>query len=153
MNLPFYVEGLRFSCTQCSSCCRHESGYVFLAEKDVKLLAAECQMDYIGFVETYCRWIPAEAGMERLSLKEKSNFDCIFWKGGCAVYDARPLQCRAFPFWPSILASAGAWKIAAGACPGMGQGAFHSGAEIEALLAAQEMSPVLKRRGREAVRP
>jgi Fe-S-cluster containining protein len=103
-------------------------------------------MEYIGFVETYCRWIPAETGMERLSLKETSNFDCVFWKDGCAVYASRPLQCRAFPFWPAILYSPDSWEQTKNACPGAGQGAFHDRREIESLLAAQEAEPVLRRR-------
>ncbi|MDR3247725.1 MAG: YkgJ family cysteine cluster protein, partial [Treponema sp.] len=36
---PFYANGLRFSCTRCSSCCRYESGYVFLSPEDVDVLA------------------------------------------------------------------------------------------------------------------
>jgi Fe-S-cluster containining protein len=100
-------------------------------------------MDYTGFVETYCRWIPAEAGMERLSLKEKSNFDCIFWKDGCSVYQARPLQCRTFPFWPSILDSPASWKIAKSGCPGMGRGRLFSREEIESNLAARKAEPVV----------
>jgi Fe-S-cluster containining protein len=143
---PFYTGGLYFSCTRCSSCCRHESGFVFLSAQDVKLLAAARQMEYTGFVETYCRWVPAETGMEQLSLKEKSNFDCIFWKEGCTVYSSRPLQCRTFPFWPAILYSPGSWEQVKTGCPGAGQGAFHGRGEIEALLAAQEAEPVLKRR-------
>lgn len=149
--MPFYAGGLCFSCTRCSSCCRYESGFVFLSAKDVNLLAAECQMEYTGFVETYCRWVPAETGMEQLSLKEKSNFDCIFWKGGCAVYASRPLQCRTFPFWPAVLYSPGSWEQAKLLCPGAGQGAFHDQREIEALLAAQETEPVLKRRKTEKI--
>ena len=41
----------------------------------------------------------------RFSLKEKKvkdSYDCIFFdrnKNGCSVYEARPLQCRTFPFW------------------------------------------------------
>jgi len=30
---------------------------------------------------------------------------CIFLKNGrCSVYDARPTQCRTYPFWPGIVA-------------------------------------------------
>lgn len=151
-NLPFYAAGLRFSCTRCSSCCRYESGYVFLSKKDLSLLAAECQMEYTDFVETYCRWVPVEAGTERLSLKETSAFDCIFWKEGCRVYTARPLQCRTFPFWPSVLSSAGSWKIVKSTCPGMSQGRFYSREEIESRLAAQQAEPALTRQRRDAGR-
>ena len=41
----------------------------------------------------------------KYSLKERvvgMSHDCIFFdreKGGCSVYEARPKQCRTFPFW------------------------------------------------------
>ena len=91
---PYYAGGLRFSCARCSACCRYESGYVFLSGKDVSLLGDSLNIEYKEFTETYCRWIPSENETERLSLKEKSNYDCIFWnkKENCSVYETRPLQ-------------------------------------------------------------
>ena len=137
MEEDFYAKGLRFSCTRCSGCCRHEPGFVFLSKKDVFSLAEETRMNYSRFIETWCRWIPAGGKWERLSLKEKSNFDCIFWNSGCSVYEARPLQCRAFPFWPSILASVHTWQSEAADCPGIGRGKLHSRDRIAAWLAEQ----------------
>jgi Fe-S-cluster containining protein len=143
----FYDEGLHFSCKQCSSCCRYESGFVFLSEKDVNLLADALQMTYNNFIEVYCRWIPFGDRMERLSLKELSNYDCIFWKnGGCTVYQSRPLQCRTFPFWQSVLRSEDAWDATKEECPGMGQGSLHSKEEIEARLLERESEPVIERK-------
>jgi Fe-S-cluster containining protein len=123
---------------------------VFLSQNDVKILAAECKMKYIDFVETYCRWIPAGGGEERLSLKEKSNYDCIFWKDGCSVYGARPLQCRAFPFWQSIMRSPGAWNTAKTGCPGMGRGAVVSRETIDSWLERQKAEPVLVKQTQKA---
>jgi Fe-S-cluster containining protein len=150
---PFYDAGLCFSCLRCSACCRYESGYVFLSRADAELLAGALKMGYTEFMELYCRWIPSCEGRERLSLKEKSNYDCIFWKslpgrsqgGGCSVYESRPLQCRAFPFWRSALDSKSRWRELAQDCPGMNQGTFHSGQEIESWLKKQEDEPVLTR--------
>lgn len=120
---------------------------MFLSENDVKLLAAECQMVYADFVKTYCRWVPAVNGAEQLSLKEKADFDCIFWKGGCSVYTARPLQCRTFPFWPSIMGSAASWKLARSGCQGMDKGALHSMEEIQSCLQKRIAEPVIVRKG------
>ncbi|MDR2501102.1 MAG: YkgJ family cysteine cluster protein [Treponema sp.] len=119
---PFYAEGLAFSCERCSACCRHEPGYVFLSKNDVDSLLIALAMRYTEFVETYCRWIPVDGGRARLALKEKSNFDCVFWQGGCSVYGARPLQCRTFPFWPAVIQSQETWNQAARTCPGIGKG-------------------------------
>jgi Fe-S-cluster containining protein len=102
-------------------------------------------MDYTDFMEAYCRWVPSGGGEERLSLREKSNYDCIFWKTGCSVYAARPLQCRAFPFWQSILYSSASWNAAKTGCPGMDQGVLVSREKIESWLERQKAEPVLAR--------
>jgi Fe-S-cluster containining protein len=148
-NQPFYTKGLSFSCTRCSACCRYESGYVFLSENDVSALAKECNLTSDQFITAHCRWIPSINSTECLSLKEKADLDCIFWDSGCKVYNSRPLQCRAFPFWPSVLNSKKAWEAAAGSCPGMNQGKLYSPQEIEALLEQQKSEPAITRnRGR-----
>jgi Fe-S-cluster containining protein len=139
----FYTPGLRFSCTRCSDCCRHEPGFVFLSKKDLSALAEKLRMERSDFIETWCRWIPA-GNREHLSLKEKPNFDCVFWDSGCSVYRSRPLQCRAFPVWPSILSSIHTWEAAAADCPGVGRGKLHSRERIAAWLAEQK-EPLIAR--------
>ena len=143
-SLPFYNEGLNFSCTRCSVCCRHESGFVFLTKNDADDLATELKMTYTGFVKKYCRWVPSANNTERLSLMEKPNYDCIFWDAGCKVYNSRPLQCRAFPFWPSLMKRE-AWIRAGRDCPGMNQGKLFSRTEIESILESQKTQPVITR--------
>jgi len=148
-DLPFYAAGLRFSCARCSSCCRHESGFVFLSENDLSRLAHEFKMEYTAFIQTWCRWVPFDGsgrGAERLSLREKSNFDCIFWNAGCTVYHARPLQCRTFPFWDSIVCSPQAWEEAGRGCPGINSGDTHAREEIEQSLRMMEEELVIERR-------
>jgi Fe-S-cluster containining protein len=142
-NAPFYAAGLKFSCKRCSSCCRYDSGYVFLSEKDLKKLADSLNMDKDRFVRTYCRWVTGMQEAESLSLKEKSNKDCVFWDSGCSVYSFRPLQCSSFPFWPSILSSSESWKIAATACPGMNTGELHSQKAIEKCVKLRGTEPVI----------
>ena len=146
-NKPFYNEGLSFSCTQCSSCCRHESGFVFLSENDVSRLTAEFKIPIESFIKVYCRWIPSENNTERLSLREKANFDCIFWDSGCKVYNNRPLQCRAFPFWPNVLKFRESWAFTGVNCPGINQGKLHNMQEIEKILRSQAIKPIISRKG------
>jgi Fe-S-cluster containining protein len=106
-------------------------------------------MRYSDFVETYCRWISLPWAREQLSLKEKSNYDCIFWKQGCSVYEQRPQQCRSFPFWQSVVISAEAWETAAASCPGMGKGALHTSAEIASWLEEEDAETVIGKRSAE----
>lgn len=143
---PFYADGLRFTCTRCSTCCRFDPGYVFLSQRELQELASALGISYSEFEERFCRWIPEGEAYERLSLKEKSNYDCIFWDNGCTVYQARPVQCRTFPFWASILASEENWNAAMRDCPGMGKGILHDRAEIEELLSLRRIDPIIRRK-------
>ena len=144
INAAFYASGLKFSCKRCSSCCRYDSGFVFLSEKDLEKLTAELKMDSNGFIKAYCRWVTGLYEPESLSLREKSNKDCIFWDSGCTVYEARPLQCRTFPFWESILSSSEAWEVAATGCPGMNSGALHSEKTINEYIKMRACQPVIR---------
>jgi Fe-S-cluster containining protein len=101
------------------------------------------------FYRLYCRWVPGEKGKSKLSLKEKYNYDCIFWKSGegCSVYESRPLQCRAFPFWASVLEGEESWKAMAEECPGMNSGCLHTPDSIKEWLAIQKNEPILFRNG------
>jgi Fe-S-cluster containining protein len=142
---PFYADGLKFSCTRCSTCCRRESGFVYLSENDLSRLANKFGMDYNAFVKTWCRWVQFTQDRERLSLKEKSNFDCIFWNTECTVYNARPLQCRTFPFWDNVICSPQAWNATGENCPGINSGKLHSREEIEGFINQTDEEPVIER--------
>ncbi|MGA2641654.1 MAG: YkgJ family cysteine cluster protein [Spirochaetia bacterium] len=131
----FYKSGLRFECTRCSKCCRHTPGYVFLSTADLAALSKSMRMTKEELLHRYCRTIDLGAA-RRVSLKEKPNFDCILWENsGCSRYDARPLQCRSFPFWSTCVASREEWENQARNCPGMGKGKMHSREKIEGWLA------------------
>ena len=144
-NIRFYASGLRFSCKRCSTCCRYEPGYVYLSEKDVAELIQELKMERNSFIKTYCRWVRGRNRDEVLSLKEKINKDCIFWKDGCIVYNARPLQCITFPFWENIIASSESWNIAASDCPGMNTGQLHSESSIDRKIKSMDAQPAINR--------
>ena len=144
MNEPFYADGLRFECTGCSHCCRHSPGYVFLTAADLSALSAKLRLSQNDFVETYCRSIEL-GGFSRLSLTEKSNYDCVFWRdGGCSLYEARPLQCRTYPFWSSSLGDKDDWEHLALECPGANRGRLFSRAEIDELLEKRLREPLLE---------
>ncbi len=140
----FYKKGLRFECTRCSKCCRHTPGYVFLSEADIELLVAALGVPRQASLLQYCRRV-RYGPVQRISLKEKQNVDCIFWKdGGCSVYEARPLQCRSYPFWSSCVSSPEEWEHHARQCPGIGTGPLHSREEIESWLAQRIKEPFIE---------
>jgi len=134
LDTTFINKGLQFSCSRCSNCCRHTTGYVFLSEKDIAHLLSVTKLDKTHFLKKYCRIVSVN-GLYRLSLREKANYDCIFWfDGKCTVYKNRPLQCKSYPFWSSILSSHTTWIEQKRVCPGIGKGVFHNKRKIESLL-------------------
>jgi len=141
----FYESGLRFSCKRCSSCCRFDSGFVFLSKKDLNKMALALNMNENSFLKTYCRWVTDWKGDEVLSLREKSNKDCVLWDSGCTVYETRPLQCITFPFWESIVSSADNWDIAATGCPGINNGDLHSQKAIEDGIKLRLSEPIINK--------
>ena len=60
-------------------------------------------------------------------LTEKENYDCVFYDRsvGCTVYEDRPTQCRAWPFWEITVLTPRTWAESARTCPGMNQGPLH----------------------------
>lgn len=138
------TSGFRFTCTRCSNCCRHESGYVFLSEKDISRLCEGLSLDRTEFLDAYCKNV--DLGLvRRVSLKEQENFDCVFFlEGRCSVYPFRPLQCRSYPFWPSIVESEKAWQDEAAHCPGINVGRRHSDETVLDWLLARRQEPLVE---------
>src|SRR5262249_5550758 len=126
----WFGDGLRFSCRQCGNCCRGpEPGYVWVSDAEIAALAARLSMSVEQFGRTYLRRVGA-----RLSLVERANHDCVFWREGegCAVYEPRPEQCRTFPFWKDITATRESWSRFSW-CRGKDDGRTYSLPEIEKL--------------------
>ena len=145
---PFYSDGLRFSCRQCSGCCRGAPGFVYLSRRDLESICTFMKVSPEFFTERYCRWVP-NGGVEVLSLIEKSNNDCIFWEAGkgCVIYPARPFQCSSYPFWASVLSiGEKSWQALAEDCPGINCGRLHTREEIESVLEQRKHNPYISRK-------
>jgi hypothetical protein len=71
-------------------------------------------------------------------LVEFPNGDCVFFDNEtrkCNVYEARPRQCRTWPFWNSNIRTPEAWEQTCEVCPGSGKGKLYQLEEIEARAA------------------
>jgi len=126
---PWYRDGLRFQCTQCGNCCTGAPGYVWVNAEEMAALAAELGMALEAFQDRYTRRVGAKT-----SLIEYPNGDCVFFDNQarrCSVYNARPRQCRTWPFWDSNVKSPDDWAYTCSICPGSGQGKLHSLEQIE----------------------
>ncbi|MCP4200457.1 MAG: YkgJ family cysteine cluster protein [bacterium] len=133
MTSPWYKDGLRFGCTGCGSCCLID-GYVWVDRNEIRQLAEHLGLELNDFGRKYLR-----QGGRRHSLTEipfpgdSDKRACIFWDGKCTVYDARPRQCRTFPFWRENLATPEDWKETAELSPGVDKGRLYELEEINRL--------------------
>ena len=120
----WYRDGLRFTCTGCGDCCTGAPGYVWVNKAEIEALAQLLRVPVEDFERKFVRLVGI-----RKSLIEYANGDCVFFDNEsrkCQVYEARPRQCRSWPFWDSNLKSEAAWAETCEVCPGSGQGKLHS---------------------------
>ncbi len=130
---PWFKDGLRFQCTQCGDCCTGAPGYVWVNKAEIEALATQTGMTVADFEQKYVR----DVGVRR-SLVEYANGDCVFFDAidrKCTVYEARPRQCRTWPFWDSNLRSPEAWERTCQVCPGSGKGQLVTVEQIVAQAA------------------
>jgi Fe-S-cluster containining protein len=127
----FIKDGIQFECQGSGKCCtsRGAYGYVYLTSEDRKRFAKFFGVTVREFRRKFC---DEEDGNVYL---RNPDADCSFLDGKrCSVYEARPNQCRSWPFWPENL-NAKAWnKEVASYCPGVGKGRVYTAFEIEAIV-------------------
>ncbi|KAG7380292.1 hypothetical protein PHYPSEUDO_007568 [Phytophthora pseudosyringae] len=115
---------LRFRCTGCGKCCTGSGGRVRVNDREVAELAAATDSSVVEFKRKFTRAVEEDVGgQKRTQLVLKQTPDdkqCTFLQGyKCSVYQARPTQCRTFPWWPQNLMSAYDWQLAAADCEGI----------------------------------
>lgn len=143
--MPFYDEGLNFSCQRCSRCCRVEPGFVYLSYEDLTNLCNCFKLKETDFIKKYCRWVQYYDNTEVLCLLETTKYDCILWDNGCTAYNNRPVQCSTYPFWSFLLESKQDWDENEKYCPGINKGQVHEKSEIECQLNKyEENEPIHK---------
>jgi Fe-S-cluster containining protein len=128
-NDPWYKDGLRFQCTGCGDCCTGAPGFVWVTNDEIAALAAELGMDVGAFERRYVRTV----GVRKSLRERKKTYDCVFLDAQtrkCTVYNARPKQCRTWPFWDSNIRTPEAWAHTCEVCPGSGKGKLY---QLEAI--------------------
>ncbi|WP_455755725.1 YkgJ family cysteine cluster protein [Sulfurimonas sp.] len=123
MSAVMKQEGFSYSfnplaCGNCEGrCCTGESGYIYVTKTEIENIAQFLKMDIREFVNKYLF-----KKMYKYSIKEKQNgdsYECIFYdasSNGCTIYDARPTQCKTFPFWDYYKTRVDELKLE---CPGI----------------------------------
>ncbi len=90
------------TCSKCEGkCCIGESGYIWITTAEIKRLSMHLGITMEELQSNYLTKI-----RYKYTINEKllgvNNYACIFFdteKKQCSVYEARPTQCRTFPFW------------------------------------------------------
>ena len=89
---------------------------MWIEEQEIEEMARFLDMSVAQFKELYVR----KVGKRYSLLENEKTFDCVFLKGKeCQLYDARPTQCRTYPWWPQNLLSKKAWEETAKECEGI----------------------------------
>jgi Fe-S-cluster containining protein len=113
----WFKEGLSFGCTGCGRCCKMD-GDVWLSPEEQPVIAAAIGETVETFREKYTR----QTLKEWACLKQNSatttdgiagsGTGCVFLssEGQCTIYETRPVQCRTYPFWPSLLEDIEDWE-------------------------------------------
>ncbi len=132
----FYARGLHFECTGCGACCKLGGGFVYPTLEDVGFALRHLDLSVGSFTETYM-----DLDKDQYVFKNDGD-NCIFYgEKGCTIYEARPTQCRTFPFWTANLKSQYRWKLTEEECEGIGQGKLFHKDEIEAIRNQTSQTP------------
>lgn len=103
-------EGFDFSfqpegCQECKgACCRGESGYIWITPKEIERAAELIGVEFDDFSSRFVKKVNYRYSLVEKRL-EAGDVGCIFFDErscSCTIYDARPSQCRSFPFWESF---------------------------------------------------
>ncbi len=137
----WWSEGLRFQCQGSGKCCTShgEYGFVFLTKEDRQRMADHFGITLASFTRKYCQRTNGNYHLK----EDGKNPDCMFLKDKrCSIYEARPIQCRTWPFWPDVM-NAKTWKKEVVTfCPGVGKGPVISASKIRKALNEQIQSEV-----------
>ncbi len=115
---PWYQDGLRFKCTGCGKCCTGSPGYVWISPEETQAMADQLKITVEEFIKKYTRLVGGRLAL--LERRKGNDYDCVFLEGKrCNVYEARPKQCRTYPWWSENVATAADWKEEAKRCEGI----------------------------------
>ena len=115
----WWSDGLNFTCIpECGRCCNEPDGLVFLSIKDAEKLSGLFKMEVNEWIERDC----TRYRDGRIILKSREvDGICIYLSPdmSCNVYEEKPTQCSAFPWWKENLKNERAWQKTKNVCPGI----------------------------------
>jgi len=100
-------EGFKFgfnpkACEECGGkCCTGESGYIWVTPIEMQKIANLFSISVEELKSNFLIKVGYKYSIKEKKLSE-NNYACWFFDektSRCAIYEARPNQCRTFPFW------------------------------------------------------
>ena len=89
------------ACSTCKGkCCTGESGYIYVTKAEIENISEHLCLDIKDFMQQYLFKKSYKYSIKEIKFGE--SHECIFYdreSNGCKIYEARPLQCKTFPFW------------------------------------------------------
>jgi Fe-S-cluster containining protein len=119
MKPPWWMSGVKFSCQSgCGKCCDQPGGIVYLSTKDAERISNHSGLSVDDWLERDAR--KTYDGRFILKSREDDGI-CIHLNENqqCSIYEVRPQQCKAFPWWGENLASDRSWSQVKELCPGI----------------------------------
>lgn len=116
-DFPFTFDPA--ACLACRGACCRWGGYVWVTEEDITAMAKIMNLDLQAFAGEYVK-----AAYGKLSLQERlrdGEYHCALFDpftSRCLVYQARPEQCRTFPFWEGYRVN---YRKLLAMCPGVAE--------------------------------
>ena len=136
----FYEEEpIRFRCEACGACCHEWEGLVFIFKEEIAQMAGHLGVTERAFTKRYVS--RTREGEHYLRLTDENA--CIFleedWR--CRVHEVKPVLCRNFPVWDTVVYSKTDYERYLGLCLGLGQGERIPLKEIRRRLKENEKGP------------
>ena len=119
MKPPWWMSGVKFSCQSgCGKCYDQPGGIVYLSIKDAERISKHSGLSVDDWLERDAR--KTYDGRFVLKSREEDGI-CIHLNENqqCSIYEVRPQQCKAFPWWGENLASDRSWSQVKELCPGI----------------------------------
>lgn len=105
------------ACRHCPGyCCYGRSGKIWVNRYEIEMISSRLQINTVDCIRKYL-----ERTDNRFSVRERFTelgFECVFFNSQsrqCSIYEARPEQCRQFPFWEHFRED----REQLGECPGI----------------------------------
>lgn len=105
-NSAIKKDGFSFSfnqaaCGSCGArCCRGNSGNIWVTSNDINNICKLLGVNQIDGLRLFFQKRENQYTI-REQLNDHNDYRCIFLNNLnlCSIYDARPAQCRTYPFW------------------------------------------------------